>query len=133
MASLSCDSVDTNRCPPARRNLDLIERLCRGDPEADADVDLIDLRTLSPWDEKTVFESVAKTKRCLIVHEDGITCGFGAEIAATIGERGFFDLDAPLMRLGGADIPVPYNPVLMEAALPSVGGIRAALEKLLGF
>jgi len=111
----------------------MVERCEQAAAEADADVDLIDLRTLSPWDEKTVFESIAKTKRCLIVHEDGITCGFGAEIAATIGERGFFDLDAPLMRLGGADIPVPYNPVLMEAALPSVGGIRAALEKLLGF
>ena len=111
----------------------MVERCEQAVDKAKAQVDLLDLRTLSPWDEKKVFDSVAKTKKCLIVHEDGLTCGFGAEIAAVIAERAFFDLDAPLMRLGGADIPVPYNPVLMEAMLPSVERIRTALERLLGF
>jgi 2-oxoisovalerate dehydrogenase E1 component len=89
--------------------------------------DLIDLRTLSPWDREAVLVSVRKTRRCLIVHEDTITAGFGAEIAATIAKEAFFDLDAPLERLAVPDVPSPHNPTLLEAVLPSVESISQAL------
>jgi len=94
--------------------------------------DVIDLRTLMPWDRDAVLESVRRTRRCLIVHEDAISAGFGAEIAATVASDAFFDLDAPVSRLAMPDIPSPHNPVLMEAALPSVADIRAKIEELVG-
>ena len=94
--------------------------------------DILDLRTLMPWDKEAVLASVRRTRRCLIVHEDAISAGFGAEIAATVAQESFFDLDAPVSRLAMPDIPSPHNPVLMEAALPSVEGIRARMEELLG-
>ena len=74
-----------------------------------------------------------KTARCLIVHEDCGTAGFGAEIAATIGQEGFLYLDAPIHRLTGADCPMPYNPVLMQEVIPSVERIREAMKELLAF
>ncbi|HWA91709.1 MAG TPA: transketolase C-terminal domain-containing protein [Rhizomicrobium sp.] len=94
--------------------------------------EVIDLRTLMPWDRDAVLASVRRTRRCLIVHEDAISAGFGAEIAAVVAQEAFFDLDAPVSRLAMPDIPSPHNPVLMEAALPSVAGIRARMEELLG-
>jgi len=94
--------------------------------------DILDLRTLMPWDKEAVLDSVRRTRRCLIVHEDALTAGFGAEVAATVAQECFFDLDAPVSRLAMPDIPSPHNPVLMEAALPSVEGIRAKMEELLG-
>jgi 2-oxoisovalerate dehydrogenase E1 component len=92
--------------------------------------DLIDLRTLSPWDREAVLVSIRKTRRCLIVHEDTITAGFGAEIAATIAKEAFFDLDAPLERLAVPDVPSPHNPTLLEAVLPNVDSISQALTAL---
>jgi len=94
--------------------------------------DILDLRTLMPWDRDAVLASVRRTRRCLIVHEDALSAGFGAEVAATVAQECFFDLDAPVSRLAMPDIPSPHNPVLMEAALPSVDGIRAKMEELLG-
>ena len=94
--------------------------------------DILDLRTLMPWDREAVLASVRRTRRCLIVHEDSISAGFGAEIAATVASEAFFDLDAPVSRLAMPDIPSPHNPVLMEAALPSVENIRAKIEELVG-
>jgi 2-oxoisovalerate dehydrogenase E1 component len=96
-------------------------------------VEIIDLRTLVPWDRDAVVASVKRTRRCLIVHEDLITAGFGAEIAAVVAENAFLDLDAPVSRLAMPDIPSPHNPALMEWALPSVEGIRAKIEALVGF
>jgi 2-oxoisovalerate dehydrogenase E1 component len=96
-------------------------------------VEIIDLRTLMPWDRDAVIASVKRTRRCLIVHEDLITAGFGAEIAAVVAEQAFLDLDAPISRLAMPDIPSPHNPALMEWALPSVDGIRAKIEALVGF
>jgi 2-oxoisovalerate dehydrogenase E1 component len=96
-------------------------------------VEIIDLRTLVPWDRDAVVASVKRTRRCLIVHEDLITAGFGAEIAAVVAESAFLDLDAPVSRLAMPDIPSPHNPALMEWALPSVEGIRAKIEALVGF
>ena len=94
--------------------------------------EILDLRTLMPWDRDSVLASVRRTRRCLIVHEDSISAGFGAEVAATVAQEAFFDLDAPVSRLAMPDIPSPHNPVLMEAALPSVDGIRAKIEELIG-
>ena len=95
-------------------------------------VELIDLRTVAPWDRACVVASVLKTGRCLIVHEDTVTAGFGAEIAATLAQEAFWRLDAPVVRLCVDDVPMPYHPVLLDAVLPSVEGIVAKVEELLG-
>ncbi|MBK4216459.1 pyruvate dehydrogenase [Paracoccus caeni] len=97
------------------------------------DAEVIDLRTLMPWDEETVLASVRRTGRCLIVHEDLQTAGFGAEIAARIADAAFMDLDAPVSRLTMPDIPSPHNPVLLEHAVPSVARIAAKIDDLVGF
>jgi len=104
--------------------------------EAAADgfsADVIDLRTLMPWDKEMVLESVRRTRRCLIVHEDLRTGGFGAEIAAVVADEAFLDLDAPVARVTMPDIPSPHHPKLMEWALPSPERIRAEIERLVGF
>ena len=95
--------------------------------------DVIDLRTLQPWDKDMVLESVRQTRRCLIVHEDLRTGGFGAEIAAVVADEAFLDLDAPVARVTMPDIPSPHHPKLMEWALPSPASIRAEIERLVGF
>jgi 2-oxoisovalerate dehydrogenase E1 component len=96
-------------------------------------VDVIDLRTLMPWDSEAVLASVRRTHRCLIVHEDLGTAGFGAEIAAVVADKAFIDLDAPVARLTMPDIPSPHHPLLMEYALPSVDDISAKIDELVGF
>jgi 2-oxoisovalerate dehydrogenase E1 component len=95
--------------------------------------DVIDLRTLMPWDREMVLESVRRTRRCLIVHEDIRTAGFGAEIAAVVADEAFLDLDAPVARLTMPDIPSPHNPVLLDWAVPSVERIRAKIDELVAF
>jgi 2-oxoisovalerate dehydrogenase E1 component len=95
--------------------------------------DVIDLRTLMPWDRDMVLDSVRRTRRCLIVHEDLRTGGFGAEIAAVVADEAFLDLDAPVARVTMPDIPSPHHPKLMEWALPSVDSIRAEIDRLIGF
>jgi 2-oxoisovalerate dehydrogenase E1 component len=92
--------------------------------------DLLDLRTLSPWDREATLLSVRKTRRCLIVHEDTMTAGFGAEIAAVIAKEAFFDLDAPIERLAMPDVPSPHSPILLDAVLPSVAAISSAIKTL---
>jgi 2-oxoisovalerate dehydrogenase E1 component len=104
--------------------------------EAAADgisADVIDLRTLQPWDSEMVLDSVRRTRRCLIVHEDLRTGGFGAEIAAVVADEAFLDLDAPVARVTMPDIPSPHHPKLMEWALPGPASIRAEIERLVGF
>jgi acetoin:2,6-dichlorophenolindophenol oxidoreductase subunit beta len=91
------------------------------------DAEVIDLRSLRPIDFSTIAASVRKTRRLLVVHEGVKTMGIGAEISAMIAESDVFHaLQAPIMRLGGADAPIPYNPVLEKAAVPQeddiVGG-----------
>ena len=95
--------------------------------------DVIDLRTLMPWDREMVLDSVRRTRRCLIVHEDLRTGGFGAEIAAVVADEAFLDLDAPVARVTMPDIPSPHHPKLMEWALPSPASIRAEIDRLVGF
>lgn len=99
----------------------------------DVSADVIDLRTLMPWDREMVLESVRRTRRCLIVHEDLRTGGFGAEIAAVVADEAFLDLDAPVARVTMPDIPSPHNPVLLDWAVPSVERIRAKIDELVGF
>jgi len=99
--------------------------------EGRGSIELIDLRTIMPWDKSTVLQSIAKTGKCLIVYEDGLTGGFGAEIAATIAQEAFFDLDAPIVRVATLDTPIPYNAGLMHAVTPTVEKIQAEMEKVL--
>ncbi len=96
-------------------------------------VEIIDLRTIVPWDKQAVLASVRKTSKVLIVHEDTWTAGFGAEIAATIAQEAFMDLDGPIVRLATSDQPIPYSPHLMEAVVPTVEKIRGQVERLLAF
>lgn len=96
-------------------------------------VEVIDLRTLVPWDSQSVLNSVHKTGRCMIVHEDIITGGFGAEIAAVVADAAFLNLDAPVARLAMPDIPSPHNPLLMESVVPDVASIRAKINELCSF
>ena len=97
------------------------------------DVEVIDIRSLVPLDKETIFESVKKTSKVLIVHEDKVFSGFGAEMAAMIGEEMFQHLDAPVQRIGAAFTPVGFNPILEKAILPNADKIYQAAKKLLEF
>lgn len=104
-----------------------------GDGPLAGRIEIIDLRTLSPWDEHTVLESVRRTRRCLVVHEDGLTAGFGAEVVATVSNKLFLELDAPTSRMAVRDVPIPHNRGLMESVLPDVDSIRATMTNLIEF
>jgi pyruvate/2-oxoglutarate/acetoin dehydrogenase E1 component len=93
-------------------------------------VEILDLRTLIPWDKKAVLESVKKTSKVIVLHEDTHTGGFGGEIAATIAEEAFEDLDAPVKRISAPDTPVPFSPALEKAFIPQVGDVAAGLREL---
>jgi 2-oxoisovalerate dehydrogenase E1 component len=95
--------------------------------------EIIDLRTICPWDKETVYRSVRKTGKVLIVHEDTKTGGFGAEIGTQIAEECFEHLDAPLMRVGALDVPIAFAPALETAILPQEHHITSALEKLASY
>ncbi len=92
------------------------------------EAEVIDLRTLRPLDTATVIESVKKTNRCVTVEEGWPRSGSGAEIAATIMEEAFDYLDAPVMRVSGKDVPMPYAANLEKLALPSVAEVIAAAK-----
>jgi len=109
------------------RSLDAASRLEEGA------VEVVDLRTLAPWDREAVLASVKKTGRCLIVHEDTLTAGFGAEIAAVVAHEAFAHLEAPVERLATPDVPIPYDKDSMKAVLPSVDAIAARLEAMVAW
>ena len=94
---------------------------------------VIDLRSILPWDKELVAESVSRSGRVMVVHEDILTGGFGGEVAAWIGENCFADLDAPVIRVGAADTHVAYEPDLESAILPQVTTIAAAAGRLLEY
>ncbi|WP_322095999.1 alpha-ketoacid dehydrogenase subunit beta [Pelagibius litoralis] len=97
----------------------------------DIEAEVIDLRTIRPMDRATVIESVARTSRLVVVYEGTTTLGIGAEVSAAIAESEAFDyLDAPIIRLGGAEVPIPYNPELEKAAVPQVPDILDAVRNL---
>ena len=109
----------------------MVQRSREAAESMDASVEVIDLRTIAPWDRDLVLSSVKRTGRCLIVHEDTLTSGFGAEIAATLAKEAFWYLDAPVDRLCVEDVPMPYHPSLLDAVLPSVDVIRERLGTVL--
>ncbi len=101
--------------------------------ETGLSVELIDLRTLSPWDQDTVYESVKKTNRVVVLYEDSISWGYGAEIAARIADDCFAWLDAPVKRLASTDTFVGYAPRLEDSILPQVDDVKRACEELVRF
>lgn len=111
----------------------MVERCELALSQVAASVELIDLRTIVPWDQETVLASVRKTSKCLIVHEDIGLGGFGAEIAATIAATAFLDLDGPILRLTAPAVPVPFSTHLMEGVVPTVAQIQGKIEELLAF
>ena len=108
----------------------MVERCEQAAAASRVDVELIDLRTLCPWDREAVLTSVQKTRRCLIVHEDTFTAGFGAEIAAVVAKEAFYHLEAPVDRLTMPDIPNPHNPLLLDAAVPTAASITRAIRRV---
>ena len=94
--------------------------------------DIVDLRTLQPWDKETVKNSVEKTSKVIIIHEDSITGGIGAEISAWITEHCFSYLDGPVMRVGGLDTPVPFRKELEDNFMP-VKRIEKKISSLLNY
>ncbi len=111
----------------------MCERCENAANQSDASIEVIDLRSIMPWDKELVFESVKKTNRCLIVHEDTSTAGFGAEIGARISDELFRWLDAPVKRLAMPDIPMPYNVGLMNSVLPDEQNIALAIREILTY
>ena len=101
--------------------------------EDEVSVEIVDLRTIMPWDREAVLESVRKTSKVLVLHEDTRTGGFGGEIAATIAEEAFEHLDAPVRRLAAPDCPVPFAPVLEKAFIPQVDDVAKALKELIDY
>jgi len=98
------------------------------------ETEVVDLRTLAPLDKDTILSSVRKTSKCLIVHEDKRTMGIGAELAAIVGEEAFDDLDGPIMRITGPDIPaMPFSPPLEKAWQVNTEKIIAGMEKLAAY
>jgi 2-oxoisovalerate dehydrogenase E1 component beta subunit len=93
-------------------------------------VEIIDLRTIMPWDKEAVLASARKCSKVVVLHEDNRTGGFGGEIAATIAEEAFESLDAPVRRIGAPDTPVPFSPPLEKAFIPQVADVVAALREL---
>ena len=96
----------------------------------DVSVEIVDLRSIMPWDKEAVLASARKTSKVLVLHEDTRSGGFGGEIAATIAEEAFEDLDAPVKRIAAPDTPVPFSPVLEKAFIPQVDDVVAGLREL---
>ncbi|HYV97729.1 MAG TPA: transketolase C-terminal domain-containing protein [Gemmatimonadaceae bacterium] len=109
----------------------MVHRCAEAASQFEGRVELIDLRTVAPWDKNAVLESVKKTGRCLVVHEDNMTAGFGAEIAAVLAKDAFWHLDAPVDRLAPEDIPAAYHEDLLAAIMPTVDKIASRIESLL--
>jgi 2-oxoisovalerate dehydrogenase E1 component len=96
-------------------------------------VEVIDIRTIIPLDEETIFESVKKTNKAIVIHEDTFTAGFGAEIASRIADTCFQHLDGPVKRIAAKDSHIPYSPILENAVLPSRDQIYKGIKNLLEF
>lgn len=96
-------------------------------------LEIVDLRTVYPWDKETVMESFKKTNRALILHEAPKTGGFGAEVASTLVEESFDSLAAPVIRVGAKHLPIPTNPTLEDYYLPSVQDILDAADQLMEY
>ena len=97
------------------------------------EVEVVDLRTLAPLDRQTIFDSVRRTSKLLVVHEDVRTGGIAGEIAALATEELFGELDGPIRSVTGLDTPVPFSPPLEEYFLPSAAKIAAAARELAAY
>ena len=95
--------------------------------------EILDLRSVLPWDRDAVLASVRKTSKVLVLHEDTHTGGFGAEIAATIAEQAFEDLDGPVRRITAPDSPVPFSPPLEKAYIPQVEDVVTGVRELASY
>jgi 2-oxoisovalerate dehydrogenase E1 component len=95
--------------------------------------EILDLRSLNPYDWELIAASVKKTNRVLVLHEDNVSWGYGAEIAARIADELFGFLDAPVRRLAGKDVFIPYHPVQEDAVLPQPGDIVEAAKALVAY
>jgi 2-oxoisovalerate dehydrogenase E1 component len=114
----------------------LVQRSLLAAQQAERDgvsVAVVDLRTISPCDWDTIAAYTRKTSRVIIAHEDSLTAGFGAEIAARVADDLFEYLDAPVKRVAGLDCPVAYSPVLEEAILPGSGDVLKAIHALVRY
>lgn len=101
--------------------------------ELDEDIEVIDLRSLSPLDSDAILATARKTGKVLVAHEATQSCGAGAEVAALISEHAFEDLDAPVRRLTAPDVPIPFSPPLEAAVLPQLDDIKEACRELLAY
>ena len=98
-----------------------------------ASIEVLDLRSLVPLDSEAILDSVARCSKVVIVDEANATCAAGAHVAALIAERGFEDLDGPVVRVATPDVPIPFSPPLEQAVLPSVERVREACRDLLAY
>jgi pyruvate/2-oxoglutarate/acetoin dehydrogenase E1 component len=98
-----------------------------------ASIEVLDLRSLVPLDEEAILDSVARCSKVVILDEANFTCAAGAQVAALIAERGFEDLDGPVVRVATPDVPIPFSPPLEQAVLPSVDRVREACRELLEY
>jgi 2-oxoisovalerate dehydrogenase E1 component len=112
---------------------DSLNAVKKFEKEYDSTVEIIDLRTIAPWDKELVLSSVKKNGKVLIVHEDTLTTGFGAEIAATIAKEAFRYLDAPIFRLAAKDCHIPYHPIYENDVLPSEEKVYKELLQLMKY
>ena len=95
-------------------------------------IEIIDLRTLQPWDKEAVKESVIKTNKVIVLHEDSITGGIGAEISAWVSEKCFESLDGPVLRVGGLDTPIPFRKELEDNFMP-IKRLHNKISHLVGY
>ena len=98
-----------------------------------ASIEVLDLRSLVPLDEEAVLSAVRECSKVVIVDEANSTCAAGAQVAALIAEKGFEDLDGPVVRVATPDVPIPFSPPLEQAVLPSVDRVREACRELLAY
>jgi pyruvate/2-oxoglutarate/acetoin dehydrogenase E1 component len=105
----------------------------RAAEELDEDIEVLDLRSLSPLDDAAILASAEKTGKVLIAHEATRACGVGAEVASLVSERAFEHLDAPVRRLTAPDVPIPFSPPLEAAVLPQLDDMKEACRELLAY
>jgi 2-oxoisovalerate dehydrogenase E1 component len=111
----------------------LVQRSLLAAQQAEKDgtsVMVVDLRTIAPFDWEGIAAAVRRTNRVIVAHEDQLTCGFGAELAARIADELFEHLDAPVRRVGALDMPVAYCPDLEEVILPQTAHVLAAIRDI---
>ena len=98
-----------------------------------ASIEVLDLRSLVPLDEEAILASVRKCSKVVVVDEANQMCAAGAQVAALIAEKGFEDLDGPVIRVATPDVPIPFSPTLEAAVLPQVDDVREACRELLAY